>query len=357
MWVRYVDDTFCVTEQQYVEKLHKHLSSILPSITFTLEWEQNHSLAFLDVIVLRNRDNTISATIYKKPTHADRYLLFDSHHPKYHKFAVTKTLRNRIDTHVTNSHDKATLHKQMQHTPTLNGFPRRFSCLAAKEKLRRPTNSLKFFTWLPYIHGTTDKIQSVSNDVGVRVAMKPFVTIVTIKKFLPTPKDPLDVNGITGFIYQVPCHDCPFVYINQTKRDLISRFSEHKRAIKYQRPEKSAFCEHSITLNHIVDWNEATILSTEKDYTKRLFAESWLINKSSNVINRKDGNTLPSVYKDYSNLQFLQLHLIVFIFRVVLLLYEYACCFLRRNIHDHVQLIITLYFQFCTVSVQVSFSA
>ena len=47
----------------------------------------------------------------------------------------------------------------------------------------------------------------------------------------------------------------------------------------------------------IIDWNEATILSTEKDYTKRLFAESWLINKSSNVINRNDGNTLPSVYK------------------------------------------------------------
>ena len=83
----------------------------------------------------------------------------------------------------------------------------------------------------------------------------------------------------------------------QTKRDLKSRLSEHKKAIEYQRPEKSALCEHSITLDHIIDRNEATILSTEKDYTKRLFAESWLINKSSNNINRNDGNTLPSVRK------------------------------------------------------------
>ena len=84
-----------------------------------------------------------------------------------------------------------------------------------------------------------------------------------------------------------------FVYIGQTKRDLKSRLSEHKRAIKYQRPEKSALCEPFITLDHLIDWSEAT----QKDYTKRLFSESWLIIKSSSVINRNDGNTFSSVYK------------------------------------------------------------
>ena len=79
--------------------------------------------------------------------------------------------------HVTNSDDKATLHKQMQHTLTLNGFPRRFSCLALKEKPRRPTNFCKSFTCLPYIHCTIDKIQRVLNDIAVNVATRPFVTI------------------------------------------------------------------------------------------------------------------------------------------------------------------------------------
>ena len=112
-----------------------------------------------------------------------------------------------------NSDDKATLHKQMQHTLMLNGFPHSFSCLALKEK-PHPTNSFKSFTCLPYIHGTIDKIQRVLNDVGVKVAMRPFVTI---EKSFPSPKDPLDINEITGIIYQVPCHDCLFVYIGQTK--------------------------------------------------------------------------------------------------------------------------------------------
>ena len=39
--VRYVDDTFCVIEQQYAEEFYKYLNSISPSITFTLEREQN----------------------------------------------------------------------------------------------------------------------------------------------------------------------------------------------------------------------------------------------------------------------------------------------------------------------------
>ena len=132
-----------------------------------------------------HRDNTISTTIYKKPTHTDRYLQFDLHHPKHHKFALAKTLRNRIDTHVMNSDDKATLQKQMQHTLTLNGFPCRFSCLVLKEKPRCPTNSFKFITCLRYIHDTTDKIQSVIHDVGVRVAMR---SIITIGKSLHPPR-------------------------------------------------------------------------------------------------------------------------------------------------------------------------
>ena len=195
LWVRYVDDIFCLIELQYAEEFHKHLNRISPSITFTLEREQNQSMAFLDVKVTRNKDNTISTTIYKKPSHTNRYLQFDSHHPKHHKFAVAIILYYRIDTHATNSDNKATLHKKMQHTLTLNGFPLRFSCLALKENPRRPVNSFKSFTCLPYIHGTTDKIQCVLNDVGVRVSMRPFTTI---GKSLPSPKDPLDVNQIRG---------------------------------------------------------------------------------------------------------------------------------------------------------------
>ena len=52
LWVRYIDDTFCVIRQQYAEEFHEHLNSISPSITFILELEQNQILAFLDIKVM-----------------------------------------------------------------------------------------------------------------------------------------------------------------------------------------------------------------------------------------------------------------------------------------------------------------
>ena len=39
----------CVIEGHYAEEFHKHLNSISPFVAFTLEWEQNQSLAFFDV--------------------------------------------------------------------------------------------------------------------------------------------------------------------------------------------------------------------------------------------------------------------------------------------------------------------
>ena len=76
-------------------------------------------------------------------------------------------------------------------------------------------------------------LEYVLNEVGVKVAMKPHLTI---RKLLPSLKDPLDNSEKKScLVYQVSCRDCSFVHIGQTKRDLKSRLDEHKRAIKNQR--------------------------------------------------------------------------------------------------------------------------
>ena len=117
----------------------------------------------------------------------------------------------------------------------------------------------------------SDKIQRVLNKVGVKIAMKPHLTI---RKLLPSLKDLLDNSEKSCLVHQVPCRDCSFVYIGQTKRDLKSRLDEHKKAIKNQRPDLSALCEHFITKDHIISWIEAKILELETDYRKRLSFKS-----------------------------------------------------------------------------------
>ena len=93
------------------------------------------------------------------------------------------------------------------------------------------------------------------------------------------------------------CKDCDFVYVGQTKRDLNSRLKEHQRAIKQQKPENSALCEHVILFDHVIDWAHSRILKTESNFSKRLTAESWFILSRPKVINRSDGESFSIVYR------------------------------------------------------------
>ena len=101
--------------------------------------------------------------------------------------------------------------------------------------------------------------------------MKP---IKTIGQYLPSLKDPITTDEITSVVYEVPSKDCDFVYAGQTKQDLNSRLKEHQRAIKQQKTENSALCEHVILFDRVIDWANSRILKIKSNFSKRLTAES-----------------------------------------------------------------------------------
>ena len=96
-WRRYVDDTCTTLPRDLVTSFHEHLNSIDRNIQFTVEKESDGQLPFLDVLVTREEDGTISTSVYRKPTHTDQYLAFESHHPMGHKRAVVRTLMHRAE--------------------------------------------------------------------------------------------------------------------------------------------------------------------------------------------------------------------------------------------------------------------
>ena len=52
-----------------------------PDIKFTIELETNHNLPFFDVLIT-NRETRFDWSVYKKPTHSDGYLRYDTYsHP------------------------------------------------------------------------------------------------------------------------------------------------------------------------------------------------------------------------------------------------------------------------------------
>ena len=70
-----------------------------PAIKFTVEDNQeNGIIPFLDSLVKPEADNSLSITMYRKPTHTDQYLQWDSHHNLATKYSVVSTLTHRART-------------------------------------------------------------------------------------------------------------------------------------------------------------------------------------------------------------------------------------------------------------------
>ena len=68
-WKGYVDDACNALSHDWVEPFHKHLNSIDPNIQFTVERESGGQLPFLDVLMTREKDDTLSTDVYRKATH------------------------------------------------------------------------------------------------------------------------------------------------------------------------------------------------------------------------------------------------------------------------------------------------
>ncbi|XP_072046288.1 uncharacterized protein [Amphiura filiformis] len=118
VWLRYVDDTYVIIRETDVEIFTEHINSQNSHIKFTSESEVNGYLAFLDTKVSRNADGTVSISIYRKPTHTDQYLHFDSHHPIAHKLSVIRTLFHRAEIAVTDPEERV---KEVDHIKSALG--------------------------------------------------------------------------------------------------------------------------------------------------------------------------------------------------------------------------------------------
>ena len=102
-WGRYVDDTFVIHKEANKQSFLQHINSVDPAIRFTVEDnKEDGSIPFLDTIVKPEADGSLSITVYRKPTHTDQYLQWDSHHHLSAKFSVIQTLSHRASTMCSN---------------------------------------------------------------------------------------------------------------------------------------------------------------------------------------------------------------------------------------------------------------
>ena len=90
LWLRYVDDILEVIKKDCINELTDHINQVdkSNSIKFTYEEEVDGKLPFLDTLIVRKEDGTVKLLVYRKPTHTDQYLNYQSHQTWRHQDPV-----------------------------------------------------------------------------------------------------------------------------------------------------------------------------------------------------------------------------------------------------------------------------
>ena len=178
-WKQYVDNVCYGLCKEDVSSFLHHLNDIEPSIQFTYEMENDCSLPFLDIQLEHNSDGTISTSVYRKPTHTDRYLDFSSHHPLTHKMSVIKTFFSRAHSLSSSATDKQEEHKKISKALDSNNYPGKFVDRVYRRVPRAPATDQQINNSIviPYVRGLSEAIQRVFSAVKVRVLFHPHSTL------------------------------------------------------------------------------------------------------------------------------------------------------------------------------------
>ncbi|XP_035672164.1 uncharacterized protein LOC118413102 [Branchiostoma floridae] len=279
LWKRYVDDVAEVVRRGAQQELTDHLNSIDPTgnIQFTYEEEKEGTLPFLDTLLVRKEDGTVKLLVYRKSTHTDQYLNFQSHHPLHQKLGVIRTLLDRCNTVTTEDQDKEQETQHVKRALTRCGYPQWAFNKVEQQKKRPKQKELstkqqeksKGMVIIPYVKGVTEPLERVFRKHGIVTAVKPKTTL---RSLLVHPKDKQEDLAKTDCVYRIPCQSCDQVYIGETGRTFGTRLEEHKKeannidATRYTRSQKrlalkeekkSAVTDHIARNNCVIDWEGA----------------------------------------------------------------------------------------------------
>ena len=91
-WKRYVDYIFSIIPKGKWDTMLNYLNSIEPDIKFTVEQPNMEGAIPFSRTLPQPKGEEISVSVYRKPTHTDRYLDFNSSHPILAKRTLVRAL-------------------------------------------------------------------------------------------------------------------------------------------------------------------------------------------------------------------------------------------------------------------------
>ena len=226
-------------------------------------------MPFHNILVIPNEEGSLSTTVYRKPTHTDLYLHWDSHHTLPSKYSVIGTLLHRAKTICSNplllKQEEDHLHRALtkcKHPAwALNRIKIKSRCQTQKKSSNNKKNAgtdniQKPHIVVPYRRGVSESFKKMCSNNGVQVYFKGGTTI---KNLLMAPKDQDLIHKRSGAIYRYKCDrvECDEEYIGGPQ-ELLERGS---RNILRPPPQYLTITTSLVTmslLRILVLWGERT---------------------------------------------------------------------------------------------------
>ena len=295
---RYVDDCFALFKNKdQADKFLNYLNRKHNNIKFTIEYETNKQLSFLDILINRS-NNKFVTSVYRKPTFTGLGLSFFSFMPRTFKISAIKTLIYRaynISSSFYNFHNELEFLKNFFKD---NGYPcylfyncvnRFLSGVYEVNQAKEITvPKLELYIKFPFFGIEGDKLKTDLKKLLEKYFpyIRPnfiFTNSLKIGSFFKF-KDPLPKECVSSVIYKFSCPLCGGSYIGSTIKSLKCRASQHNNiSSRTGLPVKagnSSIMEHvNRSCNTNIDLSHFSIIDkVEGEFNLRLL-ESVYINK------------------------------------------------------------------------------
>ena len=219
----FVDDTFAIIPKADKDAFLDHINSIDSNIHFTYEDpKEDGSIPFLNMLITPDEEGRLNINVYRKPTHTDQYLHWDSKHAITSKYSVIGTLYHRARTVCSNpnqlqneeKHLFKSLNKCKHPNWALNRVRLKSQTSAPKKSNQNSKKSAqnnnrgpKTHIVVPCHQGLSESFKRTCRKYGIEVHL---AGGHTIKDLLTAPKDKDPIHKRSGVICRYKCDrvDC-----------------------------------------------------------------------------------------------------------------------------------------------------
>ncbi|XP_066928819.1 uncharacterized protein [Clytia hemisphaerica] len=290
LYSRYMDDILRDIKKCKIDDTMTRINDLDTNLKFTLERENNGSIPFLDMRIIRN-NKKLESTWYTKPTDTGLLMNFHALAPLKYKRSVVVGMLHRISRACSTRQNRDDSIKRARDILIKNQYPNQFVESIISDTLKKidaPTlaeeekdevdEPKKLF--VEYRGKISDQFKK--SLLKLNAPCRVIFTLKKLKTVLPSLKPKIEKPFKSCVVYKIVCSRCQSCYVGYTCRHLITRIKEH-RSLKAPVGSHMNSCACELSIDDV-----EIIASSSRNERHLMTLEALLINQLKPELNTRD---------------------------------------------------------------------